>query len=181
MELQTVEFYDEMDRVVQAMLKGTTNATALARELDMPRKKVLEYMDLWAKASADNPYIKERAQQTLAQVDKHYDLIIKEMWNIVNTSDDDKVRAGVLKNLADVEAKRNEILTKAGLFDDSDIADQLVEYEEQVEKIKSLFADVVRKYPETKLFIMEALREVFGQSPTMPAQGPTIAGELTNV
>lgn len=179
MELQKAEYYDEMQRVVDAMMRGETNATQLARDLSMPRKKVLDYMDEWSKIAQNHPDIKARARESLTAMDVHYNLIIKEMWNIVNTAENDAVRAKVLKDLADVEVKRNEALTKAGLFDDAGIADELVEMEELADKIKTLLQNVAQKYPETRLFIMEGLGDIFGTGGSVPTND-SIMGEITS-
>lgn len=178
-ELESVEYYEEMNTVVQRLLKGDTNPTSLARELGMPRKKVLDYMDAWKNIAQNHPDIQARARESLTAMDRHYDMIIKEMWGIVEMEVDNKVRATVLKNIADVESKRQETLQKAGLFDDSGIADELVAMEETAENIKQLLSDVVRKYPETRLFIMEGIQRVFGNGNSVPNDDvAVIQGEI---
>lgn len=178
LEIGSSEYYDEMNTVVTALLKGENNPTAIARSLGMPRKKVLDYMDEWSKIARNRPDIAERAMETLTNMDRHYDMIVKEYWDILSNELDNKVRATVLKNLADIEVKRHETLQKAGLFDDSGIADQLAEMEETAEAIKNLLSSVASKYPETKIFIMEGISNIFGKGVSIPT-GETLPGEIS--
>ena len=179
-ELQTADFYDEMNTVVTALLKGETNPTALARQLKMPRKRVIEYMGEWRKIASNRPDIRERAMEALTAMDQHYSLIIKEMWEICDETLDMKLKATTLKSIADVEVKRQESLQRAGMFDDSGIADEIASMEEQADLIKNLLSEVARKYPETRAFIMEEIQRIFGQGPTIKTDDDTIIGEVAD-
>lgn len=177
---EDAEYYEQMNLVVEAMLKGETNPTTLARELGMTRKEVLNYMDEWRSIAANNPDIQARAREAMTAMDKHFDLIIKEMWGIVNGPADDKTRAGVLKNIADVESKRQESLQKAGLYDDNSMAEEIAEMERKSEAIHIMFQEVAQKYPQTRAFIQERLSRIFGDS-TIPSgeSDQIIKGEIT--
>jgi hypothetical protein len=161
-EIEAADIYVDMNRVVEMYLKGTTNATAIAKALDIPRKDVLNHIDEWRRIAANTDAIKDRASEALTAMDKHYDLIIAEMWDIVHGGADERVRATTLKAIADVEAKRQETLQKAGLYDDAGISEELVAMEERVEAIERLLVSVAQKYPETKIFIMEGLSKASG-------------------
>lgn len=175
---RTSDYYEEMNKVVQRLLKGETNATAIARELQIPRRQVLDYMDEWRSIARNHPDIQARARESLTAMDKHYDMIIREMWNIVETEIDNKTRATVLKNIADVEAKRQETLHKAGLFDDSGIADQIAEMEATAEAIETFLGEIAKKYPETRTFIMEGLHRIFGSGVSVDTDENVIKGEI---
>jgi molecular chaperone GrpE (heat shock protein) len=87
-----------------------------------------------------------------------------------------------LKNLADIEAKRQDTWQKTGMFDDSAIADQIAEMEETADAIKQLLSDVAKKYPETRIFIMEGIERVFGRGVSVPTGDVVIpVGEITSV
>lgn len=179
-ELQTAEYYDEMNKVVEKLLTGTKHPATIAKELGMQRKDVVHYINEWKQIAQNRPDIQERAMEALSSMDRHYDMIIKEMWLIVETEVENKTRATVLKNIADVEAKRQETLQKAGMYDDSGIADQLAEMEEHAEAIRKLLTEVATKYPETKLFIMEGISRIFGQAPAVPDDDDgVIKGEIS--
>jgi hypothetical protein len=181
--IEDAPYYEEMNRVVEAILKGETNPTTIARELDIPRKKVLDYMDEWRSIARNNPDIQGRAAEAMTAMDRHYDLIIKEMWAIVNDPlADVKTRAGTLKAIADVESKRQESLQKAGLYDDSGMAEEIAEMEAKAEEIQKMFAEVASRYPQTRAFIQERLSQIFGTGGSVPTdpEGNTIMGELAN-
>lgn len=163
-ELEEADYYIEMNLVVEALLKGETNATTLANTLNMSRRKVLDYMDAWKDIARNDEGIKERAQEALANMDRHFGLIIKEMWGVVNDPLVDlKTKAGTLNQIAGVESKRQETLQKAGLYDDAGIADELVDTQIKAEAIKELLRDIATKYPETKVDILEGLSRIFNQ------------------
>jgi DNA-directed RNA polymerase specialized sigma subunit len=179
--VEDAEYYEQMNQVVEAMLKGETNPTTLARELGMTRKEVLNFMDEWRSIAANNPDIQARAREAMTAMDKHFDLIIKEMWAIVNGPADDKTRATVLKNIADVESKRQESLQKAGLYDDNSMAEEIAEMERKSEAIHLMFQEVAQKYPQTRAFIQERLSRIFGDS-TVPSgeSEDVLKGEIVN-
>jgi len=163
-ELEEADYYVEMNTVVTAMLKGETNATALARQLGMPRTKVMDYMQAWKEIAHNDEGIKERAKEALSNMDRHYDLIIKEMWDVVEDNMVDlKTKAGTLNQIAGVEAKRQETLQKAGLYDDAGLADELVDTQEKAQAIKELLREIATKYPNTKTDILEGLSRIFNE------------------
>src|SRR6478609_8747465 len=98
-DLENTKYYDEMNNVVEAMLKGGDNPTKIARELGMPRKKVLDYMDEWRRIAKNHPDVKGKAMEALTSMDLHYNMIINKMWEIVDTEPENRTRATVLKNL----------------------------------------------------------------------------------
>lgn len=174
-ELEEADYYVNMNRVVEMYLKGETNATKIAKGLSLPRRDVLDYIAAWKDIAKNSDKIKDRAAEALTAMDKHYDMIIKEMWDIVEGGGDPRTRATVLKSLADVEAKRQETLQKAGLYDDAGISEQLVQMEEYTDGIKNALFAVIREYPQTKAFIMEQLSNA-GEAVTVsePVEGVVI-------
>jgi hypothetical protein len=155
-ELEETDYYVNLNRVMEMFLKGQTNATKISKALGLPRKDVLDYIAAWQDIARNNQNIKDRATEALTAMDKHYDMIIAGFWEIIeNPLVDLKTKAGALKNVADVEVKRQETLQKAGLYDDAGIADELVRMEEYTEGIKNALFAVIKQYPETKVFIME--------------------------
>lgn len=182
--------YVEMDRVVTAMLKGENNATRISRELDMPRTRVLEYMDEWRKIAANDENIREKAKGAVLNLNQHYDLLIKELHansEEMQKRGDYKGSTTALKSAGDLEAKRQEALQKAGLLDDGAMADQMVELEERLEQMKQLMVQVASKNPAVKQQIQEGLKAIFGQAPAVPYTRPsetndggTVEGTIVN-
>lgn len=163
-EVGSTEYYVNMDRVMNLYLKGTTNLTHLAKATGLKRAEVMLYIDEWRKTAASNEDVKQRAKDNLAEMDEHYSLIISETWRVVEDADangDLKTKATALKNLADIESKRQDTLQKAGLYDDAELGDQLALMAEQAEAIKKMLVDLSEKYPQAKQDILEGLRRIF--------------------
>jgi hypothetical protein len=159
-DIEESDYYRDMNRVVEMYLKGTTNPTSISKGLSLPRKDVLNYIQAWKEIAKNNAQIKDRAAEALTAMDRHYDIIIKEMWDVVNDTLDLKVKASTLKQIADVEAKRQETLQKAGLYDDAGISDELVRLEEYTEAIKQVLFAVIKNFPMTKVFIMQQFSNI---------------------
>ena len=154
------DHYETMNEIITLYLKGNKNPTAIAKELSMPRKDVLLYIEEWQGLAQNSDYAKGKAEEALVALDKHYDMIIQRMWDIVDGGADDRVRAGVLKNLADVEAKRQEVIQKSGLYDDAGLTDELVLAQERADKMKQVLMTVVRENPMLKERILSLLSGV---------------------
>lgn len=179
-EIELAEHYDTLNTVVEAMLRGETNPTALARQMGMTRAQVLNYMDEWKDIAANNPDIQARAREAVTAMDKHFDLIIKNLWEIVDEEMDNKIKAGALKSIADIEEKRQNALQKAGLYDDSSVATALAEEEKRAEDIKQLLSQTAIKFPQTRTYIMEGLAQIFGRADTIPT-GDVLKGEVVEL
>src|SRR6478609_90781 len=126
------EYGTEMERVVNEYLKGELNPTNIAKTTGLKRASVVSYIQMWKEIAQNDKNIKARGREALTEMDRHYSMIIKELWGIVNDpSVTLVVKNGALKNIAEVEAKRQNVLQQAGLYADSDVADELVAMEEQ--------------------------------------------------
>lgn len=171
-ELEKIDQYgQELEQVADMMVRGEFNATNIARALDLPRAKVVEYMQAWRQIAQNDKGLKARVREHLTEMDRHYSLIVKEFWNLYEDPDASvSVRNQILKNAADTEARRQDTLQKAGLYDDAGITDDLVEMQEKAEAIKRLLGEVTKKYPQTQQFIMEGLRQIFNEPPTVEGE-----------
>lgn len=170
----------QMNQVVDLMLKGQYDPTKIARQLNMKRAEVQDYIEEWKQIAANDESIKLRAREALTEMDRHYGLIIHRLWETVEQADtagDVKTKTTTLKAIADIEAKRQEALQKAGLYDDASLGDELIMMEERAEQIKRLLTTIATKYPETKMDIMYGLRSIFGQSEPIPGEVVPVASE----
>lgn len=175
-ELDTVEHYEQRFKVVTAILKGETNPTEIARNLGMKRTEVLDYIEEWKDIARNDTDIKNAAKACLTEMSVHYDLIIQKQWEIVEDSDVDlKTKAGTLKQIADVVSKRQETLQRAGLYDDAELADELVDTQEKVEKIKTFLSEFAARHPEFRGEILEGLRNIWNQ-PVVISNSPALEG-----
>jgi hypothetical protein len=174
-ELDLIDQYgQEMQEVVNELLKGELNATNIARSTGIKRAQVVEYIAAWKMIAQNDKSIQARARENLVEMDRHYSLIIKEQWNMVEDLETPRaVRATVLKNIADVERARQDTLQKAGYYDNVGMADEIAKMEKLGDDIKQFLKEVVKKYPETTSFIMEGIRKIYNEEPTI--EGEVIA------
>jgi len=179
-EIDSIDRMVQMNKVIELMLKGTNDPHKIAKDLGMKRAEVQVFIDEWKYIAANDDNIKTRAREALVEMDKHYGLIIERLWETVDQADfsnDIKTKTTTLKAIADVEAKRQEALQKAGLYDDASLGDELVLMEERADKIKKLLTTLATKYPEVKSDIMYGLRDIFGQSDPIPGEVVPVTSE----
>lgn len=168
-ELDTLDRIEQMNSVVAAHLKGD-NATAIARETGMKRAQVLEYLEEWKQLAQNNKTIQARAAEALTGMDEHYSMIIRELWGVLEEADmnnDLKTKTAVLKNLADVEGKRVDLLQKAGLLDNQQIGDEVLEMEKKHQILIGILREVTSDCPHCKVEVARRLTRVTGEAETI--------------
>jgi hypothetical protein len=168
-ELDTLDRIEQMNSVVAAHLKGD-NATAIARQTGMKRAQVIEYIDEWKQLAQNNKTIQSRAYEALTGMDEHYSMIIRELWGVLEEADmnnDLKTKTAVLKNLADIEGKRVDLLQKAGLLDTAQIGDEVVAMEKKHEILISILREVTSDCPHCKVEVARRLSRVTGETETI--------------
>lgn len=176
-EIEEVDYYVRMNQVMDLYLKGTVNPTTISKKLGFPRKDVIDYIQSWKEIANNNPRVKERAAEVLQNFDRATDMVIEEMWTVVNDPLVDlKTKASTLKQIHDIDSKRQETLQKAGLYDDAGISEELVRLEEENEAIRQVLFSVVKQFPNTKVFIMEAFSQM-GDPQAVDSEPPAIKGE----
>jgi len=164
-ELEVAGKFDQMNKVVEELLKGSTPAS-IARTLDLTRVQVDSHIQTWKELVQDNSAIKARAREALAGADEHYNMLIKEAWRTVEQADMQdalNVKAQSLKLIADIEAKRIDMLNKAGVLENNDMADQILESERKQEVLISILRDVTSSCEHCKWEVSRRLSEVTGQ------------------
>lgn len=161
-EVGLFEHADQLAVIVDDyILKGQSNPTKIAKETGLPRYEVVQLINEWNAIAANTEWVKERAQQSLKEFDDSYGQVIAQLWETYEEAEAPRDRNAILKNIADVQAKRQDTLQRAGLYDDAALGDQIVALEEQTDRIKALLKKVAKDYPETRTFIMEELGRIF--------------------
>lgn len=152
------------------LLKGRNNPTQIAKELGLKRADVVTYIEEWREAAITGD-AKARATELLYEMDKSYDQIIQELWITHAEADSAKDAANILKTISEVIAKRQDVLQRAGLYDDAAIGDELALVEEQMQGIKDLLKSVAKNHPAARQEIMEGLGRIFKQATSLPVEG----------
>lgn len=155
-----------MDRFANKWLTGERNPTTIARELGIPRAKALDLIDEYKAIIHNDPEVKARAAEALYEADKIYDRVLQKNWELVDQADDAsdlKTKATVLKNIADVEGKRVDMLQKAGLYDDAALGDELAEQEEKMEVLMGILKEVTANCDHCKVEVARRLSKISGK------------------
>jgi hypothetical protein len=164
-ELEVAGKFDQMNKVVEELLKGNT-PTSIARSLELTRVQVENHIKTWKEMVHDNSAIRERAKEALAGADEHYSMLIKEAWRTLEQADAQDalpVKTQALKLIADIEGKRIEMLNKAGVLENSDIGDQILESEKKQQILVDILRDVTANCDHCKWEVAKRLQDVTGQ------------------
>lgn len=176
-EIELLDRYERMNDIVSLYIKGDS-IPSIMRSTGLKRVEVMEYLDEYRQIAANDPEIRARASETLHNFDLHTSEIVRELWEVVNSTSDNKTKTQALKHLADIDRARVETLQKAGLYDDAALGDEMAKVQEQAEEIKHLLKEVVTQYPATKELILRGLNRIFNQSEPVditPENGDTPA------
>ena len=160
-EIDLVKHLDEVNKVASEYLKGTDTAQ-ISKDLDIPRTRVMALLNDWRKMAANNEAIHARAREALAGADQHYSSLIKKAYEVIETADQTanlNAKTTSIKLIADIEAKRLDMLHRAGLLDNKEVAEELARMEEKHQILINILKDVASKHPEIRNEIMSKLSE----------------------
>lgn len=161
-EEQLVKHLDEVNRVVEKYLQGN-EPTQISKELAMPRTKVVSLIEEWRVMAADNAAIRARAKEALVGADAHYNKLIQKAYEVIDdatTTANLSAKNGAIKLVVDIEKTRIDMLQKAGLLENQEIAEEMIEIEEKQQILVSILRDVASEHPEIRDKIMSRLSQV---------------------
>ena len=164
-ELEIADRFDSMNRVVEELLKGK-NPKDIASQLQMSRALVLELIDEWKNIIHNDGGVQVRAREALSGADQHFAMIIARAWETVEQADANNQLAAktqALKLVADTEQKRLDMLSKAGVLENSELADQLLDTERKQTLLVGILRDVTTDCDKCKFEVARRLSEVTGQ------------------
>lgn len=164
MEIELVDHFDNMNKVVGELLKGN-NPTQIAALTGFKRAEVIEYIDEWKEVVRNDSTARDRAKEAISGADKHYAMLIKEAWKTVEDADQAgqlNVKSTALKLIADIEGKRIGMLQEVGLLDNVEIANQIAETERKQDILVGILRDIARDHPNVRREIMKRLSQITG-------------------
>jgi hypothetical protein len=166
-ELELADRWERINKVVDLFLKGTTNPNQIARVTGFKRTDVQDYLNEWRSVIQSDRQIQMRAREALAGADKHYSMLIEEGWDVIsqsgNQGDLSKKTAGI-KLVADIQQKQIDMLQKAGLIEDSEVAEQIIETERKQEILVKILKEVVSDCSHCKKEVFTRLEQVTGKA-----------------
>lgn len=170
----TVEHLDRVNKVVEKYLAGTPE-TQISKELDLPRQKVVGYINEWRAMASDNAAIRARAKEALVGADTHYSKLIQKAYEVIDeatTTANLNAKTSGIKLVMDLERTRIDMLQKAGLLENKELAEEMVEIEERQQVLIQILKDVAAEHPEIRDKIMSRL-----SSATKPGDTVTIVSQ----
>lgn len=161
-EENLVQHLDEVNRVVEKYLQGV-EPTQISKELDIPRQKVIAHLNEWKAMAADNAAIRARAKEALVAADTHYNKLIQKAYEVIDdatTTANLNAKTSAIKLVLDIEAKRIDMLQKAGLLENKELAEEMIEIERKQEVLVGILRDIASEYPQVRDEIMRRLSAV---------------------
>lgn len=153
---------EDVNNVVTEYLKGY-NASEIAKMTGYTRQRVLGYLNEWRGMIANNEAIRTRAKEALAGADAHYNKLIQKAYEVIDSADARDnlgAKSGAIKLIADMEAKRIDLLQKAGMLDNKELAEEMADTERKQELLEGILKDVVAHCDTCRNEVMRRLAEV---------------------
>lgn len=157
---------EEVNTVAAEYIKGK-DASAISKELDIPRNRVLNLLNEWRDMVANNEAVRIRAREALAGADQHYNHLIRQAYEVIEdatTMANLTAKTSAIKLVMDIESKRIDMLQKAGLLENKELADQLLEQERKQEVLIKILREVSGECPKCRNEVARRLAEVSGQN-----------------
>ena len=123
-EIDLINHLDEVNNVVTEYLKGS-DPTKISKELNIPRTRVVAHLDEWKESASNNSAIRARAKDALAGADAHYSKLISKSYEVIDEAsmtNNLSAKTAAIKLVMDIESKRIDMLQKAGLLENKELA-----------------------------------------------------------
>lgn len=157
-----VQHIDDVNKVAAEYIKGY-DASAIAKNLDIPRNRVLSLLNDWREMIANNEAIRNRAREALAGADQHYNNLIRQAYEVIedaNLSSNLGAKTTAIKLIMDIEGKRIDMLQKAGLLENKELADQILETEKKQEILVKILKEVSGECPKCRNEVARRLAQI---------------------
>lgn len=161
-EEELVKHLDIMNDVVGEYLKGS-DPTKISKELAIPRTRVVAYIDEWKDKTSNNTAIRARAKDALAGADAHYSKLILKSYEVIDEAsmtNNLSAKTTAIKLVMDIESKRIDMLQKAGLLENKELADEMMEIERRQDVLMAILKDIASEYPQVRDEIMRRLSSI---------------------
>jgi hypothetical protein len=161
-EEDLVKHLDEVNRVVEEYLKGN-DPTKISKQLALPRTKVVQHINEWKVMASANDAIRARAKEALASADAHYNKLISKSYEVIEdatTTANLGAKTAAIKLVMDIESKRIDMLQKAGLLENKELAEEMLQIEKKQEILMAILRDIASEYPQIRDEIMRRLSDI---------------------
>ena len=157
-----VKHLDQVNQVVEEYLKGN-DPTVISKQLDIPRQRVVTLINEWKVMASANDAIRARAKEALAAADTHYSKLVSRTYEVIDEAsmtNNLSAKTAAIKLVMDIESKRIDMLQKAGLLENKELADEMLEIENRQEVLVGILRDIASSHPEVRDLIMRKLSTI---------------------
>jgi phage terminase Nu1 subunit (DNA packaging protein) len=161
-EEDLVKHLDQVNQVVEEYLKGN-DPTVISKQLDIPRQKVVTLINEWKVMASANDAIRARAKEALAAADTHYSKLVSRTYEVIDEAsmtNNLSAKTAAIKLVMDIESKRIDMLQKAGLLENKELAEEMIEIENRQMVLVSILKDIASEHPEIRDQIMRRLSDI---------------------
>ena len=161
-----VKHLDQVNQVVEEYLKGN-DPTAISKQLDIPRTKVVTLINEWKVMASANDAIRARAKEALAAADTHYSKLVSRTYEVIDEAsmtNNLSAKTAAIKLVMDIESRRIDMLQKAGLLENKELAEEMIEIERRQEVLVAILRDIASEHPEVRDIIMQRLSAIAKQN-----------------
>ena len=154
-----VKHLDQVNQVVEEYLKGN-DPTVISKQLAIPRQKVVTLINEWKVMASANDAIRARAKEALAAADTHYSKLVSRTYEVIDEAsmtNNLSAKTAAIKLVMDIESKRIDMLQKAGLLENKELAEEMMEIEKRQEILVLILKDIASEYPQVRDDIMRRL------------------------
>jgi hypothetical protein len=172
-DIELAERWEKINKVVEEYLKGNT-PTQIAKSTGYTRNQVQEYISEWQQVIWSDRQIQERAKSAIMSADQHFNMLIQSAWETLDQADQVGnlgAKTTSIKIISDIESKRIDILQKAGLLNNNELAMQIAEAEERQEVLIKILREVSSKCDNCKVEVAKRLSQASGQAEVIETNG----------
>ena len=166
-EIELADRWENINKVAEEFLKGNTNPTTIAKVTGFKRAEVLDYLEEWRMVIRSDKQVQVRAREALVGADQHYSMLIKEAWDVIEEAKRQgqlSQQTAALKLVSDVQQKQIDMLQKAGMLDNNELAEKIIETEEKQQVLVEIIRDVISTCDHCKPLVFGKLSKVSGQA-----------------
>ena len=157
-----VKHLDQVNQVVEEYLKGN-DPTVISKQLDIPRTKVVTLINEWKVMASANDAIRARAKEALAAADTHYSKLVSRTYEVIDEAsmtNNLSAKTAAIKLVMDIESRRIDMLQKAGLLENKELAEEMIEIERKQEVLVGILRDIASEHPEVRDIVMQRLSAI---------------------
>lgn len=168
LELKVEQEQEIRAQVVRLTAEGKKPAE-ISRLTGMSPKKQREINEEFRNLVRSSNYIENRSREIIAYSDVHFNSVLSGLYEVLEEAklgSDWKLAGETLNKIAATEAKRVELLQKAGIINDKGVGERMAQLEAQRDALINILKEARDKFPEASRWIRDRLMELSGKTPS---------------